>query len=331
MVRQAPVVAAGDVAGVLVGPRAVRSRILEVLDRPGPAVVEAWELSSSSVVDALAGRALAGQQVDVLAGQQLLESGGTQAARLQLLRDAGVQVHSYGGGRAPAWQHAKVVSVGGESPAALVTNLPLSKRGKKMTEVAVEVRGDTARAISAASRAAIDGGPAAIRDAAAGARHAGVLVNDPIGGVHHLSDALDGLLAAPGRDLLVAVKELNHPPFARRLVHATRAAERSRVVVRDLAPVDAAILHAAGVPVEVVRGQRPRMRVNVIAADDRAYLGSGFPWTAMVHRGQGSTRDMGVLLDGGAAHQVRQVALGIVNGYREGAGHAAARGLQRHA
>lgn len=304
---------------LLTGPSQVREFVRANTAAAGAITAEVSVLRSGSVVDELARAAEAGRPVSIVVNHADRSTNGQ--ARLDALRAAGADIRIYGddvdGPDAP-WLHSKVWHFDSDHPRALVSNLPMDGRSKGSSELAIVLEGSAAERVGDLVRATRSGDRAAMHDAAEAAARVGVVSNDPLSGGNSLARTLDQLARTPGRDVLVAVKELNHPESTAALIDTLRGARTSRLVVRDLGHADARLLEAAGQPVEIVRRMDPKLRTNAVVVDDRAYLGSAFFWDRQVDLDRIATRDVGVVVDGAGARGIRAATAELVDHYRGG-------------
>lgn len=265
--------------------------------------VELFGLCHAGVIDALAGASQRGVSVRVLADPELVAN----QAR-DVLIPAGVRFTSYGESAADAlagrpWDiarnprkvHAKFVTWddgahGWMSTASLF-------RLHDSIDISALVGPQTARHMAELTRAGLTDSRQAINTAAAQAARDGIVINDPVHGVHHLTDAYEALINGAEHELVIAFKRVTDPRLAALIddaakrgvkVHLlTHETKMSRRALRELKHVDitsdpAGMLHA-----------------NVIIADGTvAAFGSAHATErALGHKAKRLSREAGVIVD----------------------------------
>ncbi len=269
-----------------------------------PFSMETFFLGEHAMFGELTGWSQAGRSVSMLVNPHAMtpwNKGG--AARAAELAKAGVGVHAYApdqlAGR--AWLHSKIAHVEADAPRTWVHNTVLEVSGDH-TDLGIVVEGMAAERAAVASSVSRSGDPEAMARAIDDAAESGIVFNDFVADRQHATSTIRELLGSRRR-LYVATKAIDDIDSTRAIIGAHRAGADVSVVVRDLAPRDADLLRRAEVPTTVVREGEPRMHHTVIHGDGLTYVGSAYPWRAMLEGDAqyGYSRDAGVLLDGDPA------------------------------
>jgi hypothetical protein len=300
--------------------RALDDLTRDLQQAPGAIVGEIYQASDPVVVAALRDHAAAHLPTRLLVNSHILEGAPPADAEVarSLLDGSITDVHSYGGPvgdpHAP-WVHSKTFYIGGDHPHAWITNLALRNLSVEESELSVVVDGPAAEGVRVLGESAIDGSRKAVRAGAWFAAARGVLADDPTVGVHYGADAIRQLVdERTDHPLLVLTKTLDDMATTRRIVKAWRSGRPVEVYAREMGDADREALAWAGVPAWEARESAPRLRVNIVAGEDGAYVGSTYEWGPLLRRtpGQQPSRDIGVYARGAKADEVVQAARDII-------------------
>ena len=269
----------------------------------GPIEVELFGLCHAGVIDALAGAANRGVPVRVLADPELVAN----QAR-EVLIPAGVKFTSYGESAADAiagrpWDiarnprkvHAKFVTwddgtKGWMSTASLF-------RLHDSIDVSALVGPETARHMAELTRVGQTDSRQAIVAAAADAARDGVVLNDPVHGVHHLTDAYESLITGAEHELVIAFKRVTDPKLARLIDEAAQRGVKVHLLTHESKMAKRAVRELDHVT--VTSDPAGMLHANVIIADGSvAAFGSAHATErALGHKAKRLSREAGVVVD----------------------------------
>lgn len=200
--------------------------------------------------------------------------------------------------------HSKVWSwTAGNDARALLTTASLKHPGQ--ADVSIELAGDTARLLHDENVAAVDGHLPLQRRLLDRLAERGIVMNDPIVGVAHLTSALDETIGAARHDLRIGVKWLNDRRTVDALVAARERGVDVQLAARDVPRKFQKRLEDAGVDftdtTDIERFAEP-LHGNIVIADDaRAVIGTAHPTKRALNRKPAyASRESGFVTDSAA-------------------------------
>ncbi|MBC7645048.1 MAG: hypothetical protein H7123_07970 [Thermoleophilia bacterium] len=242
---------------------------------------------------------------------------GLDKSGLRELRQAGAVTTAYNhvDESTEFWGHAKPwIFADKDKPLeAWVGNLAWAPQSLKRNELTTVLTDARAGAVHEWTSAAIADDPDRMLAAAENAAQHGVLVDDPRTGAKVLADQMRATIidAKRGETLHIATKGIDDTAMTQLIVDAKARGVNVDVYVRDLAPDDADMLEQAAVTTRVLAGAFPGWRVNMIAGRRDATLGTAFLWNNMTRVAGGTSRDIGLYLQGDARDQVIDAVRGL--------------------
>ncbi|MCW2923665.1 MAG: hypothetical protein JWM98_1069 [Thermoleophilia bacterium] len=250
-------------------------------------VGDAFRFTEEGVVDAAREVRGRGVEVDLLHSFYKPAKGINKAP----LQDVGVQFH-----RTWVMQHGKAMSVDGER--MLVGTGAIGKPTLKRNDVAVLMDGAAPEAYERLERAAFRHDVPAGRVAAADAKAAGLLVNDPALHVTHLTESLEQFIATEPVRLDVVTKAFRDPELASMLAARAEHIPVS-VVARDMDPEVEATLRSSKVDLLHLLDPAHHSHVNLVVGSEQAYLGSAHLTPRAMNRASNiyPSREIGALVD----------------------------------
>jgi hypothetical protein len=270
-------------------------------------VAEVFRVTEPNTVAAIGEARQNGRAVRANADPENIDYGPQPA-----LRALGVELKPWGGAGLnkkgnydakvnPRKVHAKAVHYGDEDgeDESWASTSPLIPRAEDTFDVSAIITGKASRAGRAITERLIEGDMPGFMVAAAKGRKHGVLVNNAAAGVTYLTDGMEDLIKNAKEELIVGVKLIESPSFARLLAKAAKRGVKVTLITprSRMSSSAKAIIKKSDV---IVAEPNSVMHGNIVMADRSvAIFGSAHPTSRGL--GLGSSRreshEMGFVVD----------------------------------